>query len=241
MNSDNVISSVPKGVLTPLNIDANDNCSKLFMHFFGNANCFDLLNFIKASRGVIAGSAALWLANPYCDANKFSGDIDIWIQDSDCLERTRSGNFNTDYRTYRSACYESHNHMLAESYAKLVMSTLGYVRTLASGRFREVEHEYDTNVDQNFKFINAIHTFALRSANSFDKRKVQIIYTSIPPIEMVKRFDLSVCQTFYTGDQELFSYFPEHVLRKMFYNFSPESRNCEVREKKYINRGFKKM
>jgi hypothetical protein len=232
---------------TPSTIEAVGNVQHLMDRFFGPNYCL-LSNFLIKTKGVIAGGAALWIASPYCKVEDYKGDIDIWIQDAPGVVRNHSYGTVKSYKGYKKECYESRERALLSEYVTFTMEKMGLVRNL-TGVYQETIKEYTTDVDKNFKFINTIHTYCPKANAIKCPKKVQIIYTNISPVEVVNKFDLSICQTYWEGmtTMELFenstpvvkTFYPDHIKDKKFYNFSPESKNREVRENKYIKRGFR--
>jgi hypothetical protein len=107
---------------------------------------------------------------------------------------------------------------LLRAFVDSFLSRMGYVRDLST-LFSEVSAEYSTKTDQNFKFINTIHTYEIPCVNSKKSlKKVQVIYTNISPIEVVGKFDLTICQTYWDGRFNLNaknyvqSFWPEHLV-----------------------------
>jgi hypothetical protein len=210
----------------------------LMSRFFADGNYLELIRLLKKTNGVIAGSAALWLASPFCEASQFNGDIDIWIQDVSGLMRNHDLPKDKGYRLYKDDGYHSRERKILVEYVDSVMRQMGYSRRMPIS-FKEERDEYDVEVDENFKHINTIHTYAPNNSNRYNKnvQRIQVIYTNIPSTEMVGKFDFTICQTYWDGN-DLYSYYPEHVNKRVFKNLSPESANKKLREAKYTLRGF---
>ena len=215
------------------------NSTNLMEHFFPKQNAaVKVQELLKNTGGVIAGGAALWLAAPFCDIGNFKGDIDIWVADSAGLVRNHAGPGKRGYTQYRNDCYASRDHMLLEKYISMSLKELGYERCLNS-QFTADSANYDCRVDKQFKYINTSQSFT--SGSGENMKKIQVMFTNIPVSEIVGKFDISVCQTYWNGCAPfgLHSYYPQHIADRVFENLSPLSANRAVREAKYIARGFK--
>ena len=223
---------------SPVEITANLNA--FLNHFFGTESTALLPSLLKTTGGIIAGGSALWLTDPWCSLEYFMADVDIWIQDAPGLVRDHSVPRNKAYKDYMQDVYNNREQQMLRAFVESVLTRMGYIRD-NSQLFSEVAAEYSTERDQNFKFINTIHNY--KNPN-ITRKKVQVIYTNISPIEVVGKFDLTICQTYWDGRFNLNaknyvqSFWPEHLKKRVFQNTSPLSANKIARETKYTKRGF---
>ena len=122
---------------------------------------------------------------------------------------------------------------------------LGYQTVCRNSRFPD-RNDYLSSVDPNFKYINTIYSFTreivhrgIFSDPIKRTHKIQVMLLSIPPVEMVKQFDITVTRCFYDG--VTFKHFcSDDVKDKIFHmegNCSDLKRKTK-RIEKYERRGF---
>jgi hypothetical protein len=229
---------------TPREINTKTYLLTLLRNGFG-LNFATFQEFLTTEKAILAGSAALWLVSPWCQYQEFDGDLDIWIQESDALSHLNY--VAKPEHVYGYASYAMY-HPERQALVKRLTNTFkeqGYQPVIRNGMFPD-RNDYLSNVDPNFKYINTIYSFTREIIhrgiyNDPIKRthKIQVMFLSIPPVEMVRQFDITVTRCFYDG-AKLKHFHGSDVNNKTFHmegNCTDLKRKTK-RIEKYERRGF---
>ena len=173
----------------------------------------NIITYLRLFNGYIAGSSALF---SYIKSNEKEGDLDIWFQVS-IDPNDKSLPYSKDVRNVLSD----------------YMQTIGYNSVTYSDYFQNgTKQEYLENTRFN-NLIEKIYEYCMGS------KKIQIILTKVPKIEILKSFDLSFCAVSWDGSKyEALE--PELTAKKIGYSLNLPTNKKEIsRLKKYTTKGFK--
>ena len=230
---------------TEVEIKTKNNLLTLLQNGFG-LDFAKFLSFLTEEKAIVAGSASLWIASPWCEYQDFDGDLDIWIQESDALSHRNyvaAPEHPFGYSGY--ANYHPERQGLVKHLTE-TFEGMGYQTVCRNGQFPD-RNDYLSHIDPNFKYINTIYSFTrdiihrgIYKDPIKRTHKIQVMLLSIPPVEMVKQFDITVTRCFYDGVK--FKHFcGSDVKNKTFHmegNCSDLRRKTK-RIEKYERRGFK--
>ena len=178
-----------------------------------NRHRVDIITYLRLFNGYIAGSSALF---SYINSDEKEGDLDIWFQVS-IDPNDKSLPYSKDVRNVLSTFLQS----------------LGYtIKQYSEYSQNGTKKEYLENTRFN-NLIEKIYEYSMGS------KKIQIILTKVPKMEILKSFDLSFCAVSWDGSKyEALE--PELTLRKVGYSLNPPVNGKElVRLEKYATKGFK--
>ena len=188
---------------------------------------------MKSTGAIIAGSAALSAFNEVynCVDNFTPDDIDIWVYSYRHKERTTDEDFENNALIYHTCCCAFELYFLNN----------GYTYSKISDRQRVLEYTDGK--------LSKINRKIMRFENT-DGKKVQVIHTTIPVMDAIKTFDLSICATwcnFYSCDHDddsryylkLCTLNSNCTLRKIMYLLREDLTDREKqRIAKYQSRGY---
>ena len=167
--------------------------------------CVDPLmfqNFLIREKAILAGSSTLWAMSPWCRYYNFNGDLDIWIQEPDALSRLNyvaSPEHRFGYSGF--ANYHPERKALVDRLTTVLEGEGFDYKKVARNFYYPDRDDYSTDVDPSFKYINAIYSFTKDVVQRDVKKtlKIQVMLLSIPPVEMVNHFDISLTRCYYSG------------------------------------------
>lgn len=198
-------------------------------------------NILEISGGIIAGSFTLKallkaFPNPRYDISKWNTDIDIWLEESPNSEKEMN----------------QHIYQILECGCKLPRR---YASTFSKFRRRDSHEAVYDSYERMRGEIKYILSFS-----PLDKTMpmIQLVVTKLPPLEVIKNFDLDICSVWYDGRTVGFGKIEayensENSLEQLYDRITRgEIRvNCRqhlfewlrtaTRLIKYVNRGFTKI
>lgn len=178
-----------------------------------NTSKLSIITYLRLFNGYIAGSSALF---SYINSTEKEGDLDIWFQVS-IDPNDKSLPYSKDVRNVLSEYLESK----------------GYKYSVYGEYF---ENETKKDYLENTRFNNLIEKIYEYRMGS---KKIQIILTKVPRLEILKSFDLSFCAISWDGSKyEALE--PELTLQKIGYSINLPTNQKEIgRLEKYTTKGFK--
>lgn len=180
----------------------------------------EFANLVQACNGIVAGGAALYAyLYPKGTGPIFTGDIDVWVQ--------------TDVEG-RDGCPAG-----AGNLAALAKHLTEYTWTMFLGQHGYKQTEESKHGDYGgLRFSERIRR-VLTYANG-EGKKIQVILTFIPVMEVCKTFDFSACATWWNGRGPVKTLDPENTDRHYIYPLTdiPLTKKEKDRLEKYRKRGF---
>jgi hypothetical protein len=173
----------------------------------------ELRTVLNAVGGVVAGSAVLASVT----GNFTPNDVDIWVY-------TDRGDDEPSMFIRRASTLLMRYFMLSHGYEERERNPAATIKKegYSEGRLKTM--------------VRKIQHFQKK-----DGKTIQVIHTKQPLTEVIKSFDISICQTWWSPkDNKVHSIYPNDILTKSFYfngTDLPTAREVE-RIEKYKNRMF---
>ena len=160
-------------------------------------------DFLVREKAILAGSSTLWALSPWCKYLDFDGDLDIWIQESDELSRLNyvaSPEHTLGYSGF--SAYHPERRALVDRLRQVLEGDNFEFKMVSRNISFPDRNDYLATVDPSFKYINTLYSFTKDVIRRDVKKtlKIQVMLLSIPPVEMVKHFDISVTRCYYDGN-----------------------------------------